>query len=187
MVSNDALCGLLHSENIPIMLATLPERVKGFYSTFNEEPSIVMNRCLDEWGPEYRSILAEELGHHFTSSGKNVPLSKMTYYERTQHDRSESKAVRWAADFLIPTELLLSRIEDCLVSSLQELAEAFQVTLSSSTTNCTTCPARLSIGLWQAANTFALPLSHPSIFSTQISVGSIKSHIFIAEILKEYR
>jgi len=129
MVTNDALCGLLHSENIPIMLATLPERVKGFYSSFNEETNIVMNRCLDEWGPEYRSILAEELGHHFTSSGKTVPLSKMTYYERTQHDRSESKAVRWAADFLIPTELLLSRTEDCLVSSLQELADEFQVTV----------------------------------------------------------
>ena len=129
MVTNDALCGLLHSENIPIMLATLPERVKGFYSSFNEETSIVMNRCLDEWGPEYRSILAEELGHHFTSPVEALPRSGIPYYERLQHDRVESKAVRWAADFLIPTELLLRRIEDCLVSCIQELADALQVTV----------------------------------------------------------
>jgi Zn-dependent peptidase ImmA (M78 family) len=53
----------------------------------------------------------------------------MAYYDRIQHDRIESKAVRWAADYLIPTELLLRRIEDCSVSCIQELADTFQVTI----------------------------------------------------------
>jgi Zn-dependent peptidase ImmA (M78 family) len=88
-----------------------------------------MNQDLCEWNPEYRSVLAEELGHHFTSSGETHPQTGMAYYNRIQHDRIESRATKWAADFLIPTELLLCKVEDCSVSCIHELADAFQVTV----------------------------------------------------------
>jgi Zn-dependent peptidase ImmA (M78 family) len=111
------------------MLAPLPKKIQGFYSSSGISPQIVINDHIPEWSPKFRCVLAEELGHHFTSSGEALPRSGMTYYEQIQHDRTESKAARWAADFLISTELLLRRIEDCSVLCLQELADAFLVTV----------------------------------------------------------
>ena len=129
MISNETICALAKERHIMIALAPLPERIQGFYSHSSITPQIVINDCFSEWGSKYRSVLAEELGHHFTSSGEALPRSGMPYYDRIQHDRSESKAVRWAADFFIPTELLLRRIEDCSVSCIQELADTFLVTV----------------------------------------------------------
>jgi Zn-dependent peptidase ImmA (M78 family) len=129
MIFNETICALIQEQHITITLAPLPKRIQGFYSHSSRNPQIVINDRFPEWGSKYRSVLAEELGHHFTSSGEALPRSGMPYYDRIQHDRSELKAVRWAADFLIPTELLLRRIEDCSVSCIQELADAFLVTV----------------------------------------------------------
>ncbi len=129
MVTNADLCALASEQRIAITLAPLPKKVQGFYSFSDDRRQIVINQKLSEGSAAYRSVLAEELGHHFTSILETHAQTGMPYYSRVQHDRIESRAVRWAADFLIPTELLLSRIEDCLVSSLQELADDFQVTV----------------------------------------------------------
>ena len=129
MISNDTICALAQELHIAITLAPLPNKILGFYSYSDLGPRIVMNQDLCEWNPEYRSVLAEELGHHFTSIMEPIPVSGMAYYDRVQHERSESKAVRWAADYLIPTELLLCKVEDCSVSCIQELADVFQVTI----------------------------------------------------------
>ncbi|BES65887.1 hypothetical protein SANA_23260 [Gottschalkiaceae bacterium SANA] len=129
MISNDKICALAQEQHITITLAPLPNKILGFYSYSDSRPQIVMNKSLCEWDPEYRSVLAEELGHHFTSIMKPFLVSGMAYYDRVQYNRSESKAVRWAADYLIPTELLLCKIEGCSVSCIHELADAFQVTI----------------------------------------------------------
>jgi Zn-dependent peptidase ImmA (M78 family) len=129
MISDDRICTLAKEQHISITLAPLPKKIQGFYSDFDVNPQIAMNQDLLEGSSEYRSVLAEELGHHFTSSGKFPPSSGIPYYDRLQHDRIESKAVKWAADYLIPTEQLLCTIEECSVSCMQELADAFQVTV----------------------------------------------------------
>lgn len=129
MISSDMLHALAQEQRIPITLAPLPNKIRGaYYLAPDNRSSIVLNESLVEEGFEYRSVLAEELGHHFTSAGETPSLFSMTYSDRVQRDRTESKAIRWAADFLIPTELLLLRIEDCSVSSIDELADAFRVT-----------------------------------------------------------
>ena len=129
MITNDAICTLAQEQHITIMLAPLPHKIQGFYSDFAMNPQIAMNQDLLEGSPEYRSVLAEELGHHFTSAGETPSLAGMAYYDQIQRDRAESKAVRWAADYLIPTEQLLCKVEDCSVSCIQELADTFQVTV----------------------------------------------------------
>jgi Zn-dependent peptidase ImmA (M78 family) len=130
MISSDAICTLIKEQHITIILAPLPNKIHGFYYLSPDNRSrIALNRDLAEGSPEYRSILAEELGHHFTSIGESSPLTTMSYHDRIQRDRVETKAVRWASDFLIPTEQLLCTIEDCSVSCMQELADAFQVTV----------------------------------------------------------
>ena len=129
MVTNDTISTLTQEQHIAITLAPFPSKIQGFYSSLDSKPLIVMSDSLSEWSPKYRSVLAEELGHHFTSAGEALPCTEMHYYNRLQHDRTESKAVRWAADFLIPTKLLLCKVEDCSVSCIQELADTFQVTV----------------------------------------------------------
>lgn len=129
MITNDMIFALAHEQHISITLVPLPQKIQGLYSYCETNPQIAINQNLSEESPEYRSILAEELGHHFTSSGETHPQTGMAYYNRIQHDRIESRATKWAADFLIPTELLLRRIEDCSVSCIHELADAFQVTI----------------------------------------------------------
>lgn len=129
MISSDMLHALAQEQSIPIMLAPLPNKIQGvYYLSPKNQSSIVLNHTLAEGSSEYRSILAEELGHHFTSAGETPSLATMSYCDKVQRDRTESKAIRWAADYLIPTELLLLRIEDCSVTCTQELADIFQVT-----------------------------------------------------------
>jgi Zn-dependent peptidase ImmA (M78 family) len=129
MVTKADICALAEEQHLAIILAPLPKKIQGFYSFSDSGPQIVMNHNLCEWDPEYRSVLAEEIGHHFTSIHETHPQTGMSYYKRVQHDRIESKAMRWAANFLIPTEQLLCTIEDCSVSCIQELADTFQVTV----------------------------------------------------------
>ncbi|BES66089.1 hypothetical protein SANA_25280 [Gottschalkiaceae bacterium SANA] len=130
MISSDMLHALAQEQSIPIMLAPLPNKIQGaYYLAPDNRSSIILNQSLTEGSFEYRSVLAEELGHHFTSAGETPSLASMTYCDRVHRDRTESKAVRWAADFLIPTELLLCKVEDCSVACIHELADAFQVTV----------------------------------------------------------
>jgi Zn-dependent peptidase ImmA (M78 family) len=129
MVPNDALCDLIQEQNIQLIVLPMPQKVQGFYSFSDSNPRIALNSNLSESSSKYRCVLAEELGHHYTSIGELPTVAGMPYYNRIQHDRSESRAVRWAINFLIPTEQLLYVIEDYSLSCLQELADAFVVTV----------------------------------------------------------
>ena len=129
MVPNDALYDLTQEENIKLIVLPMPQKVQGFYSFSDSNPRIALNSNLSENSSEYRCVLAEELGHHYTSIGELPAIAGMPYYNRIQHGRSESRAVRWATNFLIPTEQLLCVIEDYSLSRLQELADAFVVTV----------------------------------------------------------
>lgn len=49
-----------------------------------------------------RCILAEELGHHFTSVGSALPKEIFLYSDRMWTSRVEYRAMKWAAQFLLP-------------------------------------------------------------------------------------
>lgn len=49
-------------------------------------------------------VLAEELGHYFTSTGVN--FCPTNYFEKVIIDKCENKALKWACDFLIPDDEL---------------------------------------------------------------------------------
>ncbi|MBU2703651.1 Zn-dependent peptidase ImmA (M78 family) [Sporomusaceae bacterium BoRhaA] len=78
---------------------------------------------------EKRCIMAEELGHHFTSAGICIPRNRefYCYSERTEITRTEYKALKWAANYLIPEHDLLDAIKSGLYEPW-ELAEHFDVT-----------------------------------------------------------
>lgn len=49
-------------------------------------------------------ILAEEIGHYFTSFGNN--LGAYNYFDHLKINKCENKALKWACDFLIPDDEL---------------------------------------------------------------------------------
>jgi Zn-dependent peptidase ImmA (M78 family) len=77
----------------------------------------------------YRCVLAEELGHYFTTSGTRITNKNMNYRERLHISKVEYKAMKWAAEFLIPIKLLKRAIIwDCNWTHYH-LAEYFDVTI----------------------------------------------------------
>lgn len=77
---------------------------------------------------EQRCVMAEELGHHFTSVGACVPDREFYHHsERSVISKVEYKAIRWAANYLIPENDLLDAIKSGLYEPW-EIAEHFNVT-----------------------------------------------------------
>src|SRR5690554_5773292 len=54
----------------------------------------------------FRSVFAEELGHHFTSAGTYVLKPHFRYSDKLLYSRDEYRAMKWAANYLIPEEEL---------------------------------------------------------------------------------
>lgn len=89
-------------------------------------PVIGLSRSLFSCRAHFRTVLAEELGHHFTSARDGLMKTFFHYRDRLEVSREEQRALRWAARFLIPTGKLLEAakigIKECW-----ELAEYFEV------------------------------------------------------------
>jgi len=84
-------------------------------------PQLENDMCL------FRTIFSEELGHHFTSTGRALPKEYYNYADRITISRVEYRAMRWGANFLMP----ISRLDKALKEGNTEtwqLAEYFRVT-----------------------------------------------------------
>lgn len=120
------LYDLLNQEKI--LIEYLPfKSLDGFYY---QEPGfklICIRRAITEKETHYRSILAEEIAHHFTNPSNKEPSKNLSYRGRIDLDKSESAAIRWAADFLIPDDLLLEYLSTQQVIDIYELCALFRV------------------------------------------------------------
>lgn len=92
----------------------------GIPPTIGIHKSILNNRC------KYLSVLAEELGHHFTSLG-NLTIESKKYSEKLMKNKQEHKAKSWAANFLISDEDFVQALYDC-ISTPCDMCEYFNVT-----------------------------------------------------------
>ena len=115
-------------ENIVVEYLRLKPPMRGFYC---KEPG-----CLPYIGLDcslhadrrlHRCVFAEELGHHFTSSGEPIVKQRFSSQDRLSIDKCEYKALRWAANHLVPENDLLDAIASGLCE-IWELAEEFDVT-----------------------------------------------------------
>ncbi|MDK2816207.1 MAG: hypothetical protein PWR22_836 [Moorella sp. (in: firmicutes)] len=77
--------------------------------------------------PLFRCILAEELGHHFTTVGDAIPKTYYNYSDRLMVSRAEYRALKWAALYLMPLNKLVQAFKEGIVERW-ELAEYFDVT-----------------------------------------------------------
>lgn len=69
-------------------------------------------------------VLAEELGHHFTSMGDNI--EPKNYFDKVNIDKCEAKVLRWACNFLVPKDELIDALRK-RPASIDELADGLSV------------------------------------------------------------
>lgn len=110
------LIQLATEENIEIYEIKLPKRIKGLYA----DNIIAISKQLST-SSEKACVLAEELGHHYTTVGNILDQSK------TENRKQEYKARRWAVKKLIRVEQFIDAF-NAGVTNKAELAEFLDVT-----------------------------------------------------------
>lgn len=90
-------------------------------------PVIGLARSLFESRAHFRCVLAEELGHHFTTAGVAIPKTYFHYRDRLEVSRVEYRAMRWAALYLMPLDKLRIAFRKGIYERW-ELADFFDVT-----------------------------------------------------------
>lgn len=110
------LLDIVEYEGIEIHEIELPHRIKGLYY----DKSIAINKRL-ETNKERKCVLAEELGHYFTSIGDILNLKVES------NRKQEIRARNWAIQKLVPFEELVLAFNEGY-TNVYELAEYFDVT-----------------------------------------------------------
>lgn len=119
---------LADDEGITIDFIEFSPPINGlYYATDGLGPAIGIAKRIEHNQTLLRCVLAEELGHHFTSVGNHLPKECYNYADRLMINKIEYKAMKWAAMYLIPLDKLLNCIQDGIVSTW-ELADHFTVT-----------------------------------------------------------
>lgn len=75
---------------------------------------------------KYISVLAEELGHHFTSIG-DLSAECITYTQKVNRSKQEKRARIWAANFLISDDEIVGALTHN-INTLYGLSDHFNVT-----------------------------------------------------------
>lgn len=107
---------------IEVKYATLPKYIKGLYYSDNAvTPLIALNKqCIEDTSEEL-CIMAEELGHHYTTAGNILDQSI------TENRKQELKARRWAVKKLIRIDHLIEAY-NVGITLRYELADYLNVT-----------------------------------------------------------
>ncbi|MGL4569667.1 MAG: ImmA/IrrE family metallo-endopeptidase [Clostridium sp.] len=118
---------LIETEDIILEEVYFKENIKGIYFKVpGINPTIGINKSIISDTKKYISVLAEELGHHFTSIG-DLTAEAVTYSEQLNKSRQEIRARRWAANYLISdTEITAAILQNR--STLYGLSLHFNVT-----------------------------------------------------------
>jgi len=119
---------LAESHGIVIEYHSFEKPILGIYTALPDLPPIIgLDVSLRSQNSVLRCVLAEELGHYFTSVGVCITREFYQYSKRIAISRAEYRALRWAANHLIPEDDLLDILKQGLYKPW-ELAEHFNVT-----------------------------------------------------------
>lgn len=96
---------LIEKENIILEEVNFKQsNIEGIYFKVpGLSPTIGIHKNIVSDTKKYISILAEELGHHFTSIG-DLSAECITYTQKLNRSRQERRARMWAANYLISDE-----------------------------------------------------------------------------------
>lgn len=127
MITTDDLIDKIKGLNIKLWIGSLPNAIHGYYYTDGIKPTIVINEEIESNEALFRCVLAEELAHHMRTVGSFVDTKSLCYADRINISKEEETALRWACDFLIPTDELLSVMNQSGINK-ETIAEHFIVT-----------------------------------------------------------
>lgn len=124
----DEIYEVIEKESIIYEERTLEKLgAKGIYIKVDGiNPLIVIDSSIVNNNAKYISILAEELGHHFTTFGNLLVPSKY-YMDKLIKDKKENIARKWAANYLISDEEFVQALLSCINNSF-DMCEHFNVT-----------------------------------------------------------
>lgn len=127
MKNIDDLYKLIEKENIILEeMSFSPTCIEGIYFKVpGVNPTIGINNIIISDSRKYISVLAEELGHHFTSIG-NLTAECVTYSQKLNISRQEKRARMWAANYLISDKEIIGAILNN-ISTLNGLSLHFNV------------------------------------------------------------
>lgn len=115
--------GLAIEENAP-----LPEGFYGlYYSEENYNPVAILSKEIFGKRRLERVVLAEEIGHHLTTTCHCLPCYFEDYSHRLTISRQEYRALRKGAQILISPEEILDAISHG-IEEPADLADYFEVT-----------------------------------------------------------
>lgn len=125
----DNLCCLAEREGVAVETWPLEFPLFGLYYSDPAlgKPVIAVSHQIVRHTRILRTVLAEELGHHFTSAGVCFASTHCSYHHRLNVTRAEERALRWAALYLMPSAALTRAIRGGIVS-IYGLADYFRVT-----------------------------------------------------------
>lgn len=119
-------------ENISIYAIDLSElekkherTVSGVLLVKEQEKTIVVNK--NDVPERQRFTVAHELGHYFLHFDKNSSEENVLISFRGERNKEEYQADMFAAELLMPEELLRTRYEDLAVPYVSTLAKQFNV------------------------------------------------------------
>lgn len=128
MRSLNDIYSLIDDESIMLEEVNFKSKsIEGIYFKASDlYPIIGINKNLINNSKKYISVLAEELGHHFTSIG-NLVSECITYREKLNKSKQEKRARIWAANFLISDKEIIRAILQN-INTLYGLSLHFNVT-----------------------------------------------------------
>lgn len=107
-------------------------KINGMYYSEDGQALIFLAKHTESNPALAKSTLAEELGHHFTSGSKDWTAPRFSYSDRIQLTRTEYRALKWAANFLIEDQEFIYAGQELALAGyadeIQQLSARFTVT-----------------------------------------------------------
>jgi Zn-dependent peptidase ImmA (M78 family) len=138
---------IMTDKNILVKYIELPDDISGVLDTRGDQPIVLIQKSHDK--KRKRFSLAHELGHYILkSSPRGVHLDRHTYFRSNLSsagtDLEEKKANRFAAELLMPSDILLEILledipdlidsdEENSLNALKRLAKLFDVSVAALT------------------------------------------------------
>lgn len=117
---------IINTEKITIEEIEFKNNIDGIYLKIPDlDPIIGIRSSIVTDNKKYISTLAEELGHHFTTTG-DLTVECFTYSDRLLRSKQEHTARKWAANFLISNTDMVHALNNAIIS-INELSDYFSI------------------------------------------------------------
>ncbi len=123
----DSLFDTALKEQVDIEYVSFPSNILGLYYKEDGIPPVIgINKSIISNRKLFTCVLAEELGHHFTTVG-DTTAEYYSYADKLIVNKKETQALKWATELLLPINEIKQAVNN-KITKFHELAEFLQVT-----------------------------------------------------------